>query len=205
VSARRVPPKPSFHAKRIARAVIPRGAKRSRGIHPDHSPVIPRETKRKGRHSARSEAQSRNPLRPQSRHPTRNQAQRPSFRAERSAVAESTPPAAPHGTLSGGCQPAESPKGSHSARTEAQSRNPPHRPRHTPDPLAVRSKRQKPPMTRSFPRSVSQKIRLLNCAFIHAIRGSPAWTGSVPVWSGSVSPGSGEKCGSRNAHDDWPV
>jgi hypothetical protein len=59
VSARRVPQMQSFRAERSAvaestpttvpssraepsaKAVIPRGAKRSRGIHPDHSPVIP--------------------------------------------------------------------------------------------------------------------------------------------------------------------
>jgi hypothetical protein len=40
---------------------------------------------------------------------TRKHIQKPSFRAERSAVAESTSAVAPHGTLSGGCQPAESP------------------------------------------------------------------------------------------------
>jgi hypothetical protein len=92
-------------------AVIPRGAKRSRGIHQRRFGLTRRRrergAKRKSRHSARSGAQSRNPRRhsarsgAQSRNPSktvwphaetqraRSEAQKPSFRAERSAVAES--------------------------------------------------------------------------------------------------------------------
>jgi hypothetical protein len=90
----------SFLAERSARAVIPRGAKRSRGIHPDHQTVIPREAKPRRCHSARSEAQSRNPPRPQSCHSARSEAQ------------SRNPPRPPN---------------RHSARSEAQSRNPPSR------------------------------------------------------------------------------
>jgi hypothetical protein len=130
VSARRVPQKPSFRAERIAMPVIPRGAKRSRGIHPGgretelacrparerlrtsshgmsrnrhgkHAcgppkAVIPPGANRNACHSARSEAQSRNPPRPQSCHSARIGAQWPSFRAKRSGVAESMQPLPRH-------------------------------------------------------------------------------------------------------------
>jgi hypothetical protein len=65
VSTRRVVQQPSFREKRSARAVIPRGAQRSRGIHPRRRRLTrrrgEREANSKGSHSARSEAQSRNP------------------------------------------------------------------------------------------------------------------------------------------------
>jgi hypothetical protein len=96
----------------------PDGSKReagSRSFRAKRSPyaVIPREAKRESRHSARSEAQSRNPPRPQSRHSARSEARKPTFRARRS----------PYAVIQREAKPIRR----HSARSEAQSRNP-HRP-----------------------------------------------------------------------------